>query len=56
MQKGFASVVARVESLPPLLHFGDLQQGRMSDTERQALCRVHRDIEGLFESISETSG
>ena len=40
-----AGVVARVESL----------RGRMSEAERQALCRVHRDIEGLFESLLSQS-
>jgi hypothetical protein len=39
----FAGVMARVESLPPSLHFGDLRRGRMGESERQ--------VEGLFESL-----
>jgi hypothetical protein len=43
MIEEFAGVVARVESLPPSLRFGDLRRGRMSEAERQ--------VEGLFESL-----
>ena len=46
-QDEIAGVVARVESL----------RGMMSESERQALCRACRDIEGLFESLlSESFG
>ncbi len=35
----FAGVVARVESLPPSLHFGGAsRRGRMGESTRQALC------------------
>lgn len=41
LQEEFAGVVARVESL----------RGRMGESTRQALGRVYRDLEGLFESL-----
>ena len=50
----FASVVARAV-VEPGRNIESLR-GRNSafeprESERQALCRVHRDIEGLFESL-----
>ena len=55
LREKFPGVVARVESLP-LASLGDFVRGRISafeprESARQALGRVCRDLEGLFESL-----
>lgn len=51
----FTGVVAR--AVVELSRDIESLRGRMSVSERQAPCRVHRDIEGLFESLlSESFG
>ena len=55
LQKEFAGVVARVVVEPSR----DIEslRGWMGESARQALGRVHRDVEGLFESLlSESFG
>ena len=47
MQEEFAGMVARVESLPPSLRFGDLRRGRNSAFEPR---EAERQVDGLFES------
>ncbi len=41
-----------IESLPLVAErLGDFVRGRMGESTRQALGRVYRDLEGLFESL-----